>query len=32
MVDRVVHRKDLPDVLGSVLGVLMAGRARAAAA
>lgn len=32
MVDRVVARKDLPDVLGSVLGVLMAGRARAAAA
>jgi acetyl-CoA carboxylase carboxyl transferase subunit beta len=27
MVDRVVHRKDLPGVLGSVLSVLMAGRA-----
>ena len=31
MVDKVVHREDLPDVLGSILGILMAGRARAAA-
>jgi acetyl-CoA carboxylase carboxyl transferase subunit beta len=30
MVDRVVARKDLPEVLGSVLGTLMLGRARAA--
>jgi acetyl-CoA carboxylase carboxyl transferase subunit beta len=30
MVDRVVSRKDLPETLGRVLGVLMAGRARAA--
>jgi acetyl-CoA carboxylase carboxyl transferase subunit beta len=28
MVDRVVTRKDLPAVLGSILGVLMQGRAR----
>jgi acetyl-CoA carboxylase carboxyl transferase subunit beta len=32
MVDKVVHRQDLPEVLGSVLGILMAGRARVAAA
>jgi acetyl-CoA carboxylase carboxyl transferase subunit beta len=32
MVDRVVSRKDLPRVLGAILGVLMAGRARGAAA
>ena len=32
MVDRVVARKDLPETLGSILGVLMAGRARGAAA
>ena len=30
MVDRVVVRSELPAVLGSILGVLMAGRARAA--
>ena len=30
MVDRVVHRRELPAVLGSVLKTLMAGRARAA--
>lgn len=30
MVDRVVPRKELPAVLGGILGVLMAGRARAA--
>lgn len=30
MVDRVVSRKELPDVLGSVLQTLMMGRARAA--
>ena len=30
MVDRVVHRKQLPEVLGSVLQTLMMGRARAA--
>ena len=32
MVDKVVARKDLPEVLGQVLGTLMAGRARGAAA
>jgi len=32
MVDRVVSRKDLPDVLGSVLGTLMMGRSRLPAA
>ena len=32
MVDRVVARKDLPETLGRILGVLMAGRARGAAA
>jgi len=32
MVDQVVARKDLPDVLGSILRTLMAGRARARAA
>jgi acetyl-CoA carboxylase carboxyl transferase subunit beta len=32
MVDRVVARKDLPQVLGSILRTLMAGRARRAAA
>jgi acetyl-CoA carboxylase carboxyl transferase subunit beta len=32
MVDRVVARKDLPEALGRVLGVLMAGRARGVAA
>ena len=32
MVDRVVSRQDLPQVLGQILGVLMAGRARGAAA
>lgn len=31
MVDRVTHRKDLPQVLGSVLGTLMMGRNRKAA-
>jgi acetyl-CoA carboxylase carboxyl transferase subunit beta len=31
MVDRVTHRKDLPEVLGSVLGTLMMGRNRKAA-
>ncbi|MEI9891569.1 MAG: acetyl-CoA carboxylase carboxyltransferase subunit beta [Caulobacteraceae bacterium] len=30
MVDKVVARKDLPQVLGAILGVLMAGRAKAA--
>jgi acetyl-CoA carboxylase carboxyl transferase subunit beta len=30
MVDRVTPRKELPETLGSLLGVLMAGRARAA--
>jgi acetyl-CoA carboxylase carboxyl transferase subunit beta len=30
MVDRVVSRKELPEVLGSVLQTLMMGRARAA--
>jgi acetyl-CoA carboxylase carboxyl transferase subunit beta len=30
MVDRVVSRAELPAVLGSLLGVLMAGRTRAA--
>jgi acetyl-CoA carboxylase carboxyl transferase subunit beta len=30
MVDRVVSRRDLPEVLGQILGILMAGRARAA--
>jgi acetyl-CoA carboxylase carboxyl transferase subunit beta len=30
MVDRVVARKDLPDTLGSILQILMQGRARAA--
>lgn len=30
MVDKVVPRKDMPEVLGSILRVLMAGRARAA--
>lgn len=30
MVDRVVPRAELPDVLGAILGVLMAGRARVA--
>ena len=32
MIDRVVERKDLPEVLGSVLKTLMLGRARRAAA
>lgn len=32
MVDKVVPRKDLPQTLGSILGVLMRGRARSAAA
>ena len=31
MVDRVVPRKELPNVLGSVLRTLMMGRGRAAA-
>lgn len=31
MVDRVTHRKDLPQVLGSILGTLMMGRNRKAA-
>ena len=31
MVDRVTHRKDLPETLGSVLGTLMMGRNRKAA-
>ncbi|WP_343698317.1 acetyl-CoA carboxylase carboxyltransferase subunit beta [Caulobacter sp.] len=31
MVDRVTHRKDLPQVLGSLLGTLMMGRNRKAA-
>ena len=31
MVDRVTHRKDLPEVLGSILGTLMMGRNRKAA-
>jgi acetyl-CoA carboxylase carboxyl transferase subunit beta len=31
MVDRVTHRKDLPQVLGSILGTLMMGRDRKAA-
>lgn len=31
MVDRVTHRKELPDVLGSILGTLMMGRNRKAA-
>jgi len=31
MIDRVVPRKELPEVLGAILGVLMDGRARAAA-
>ena len=31
MVDRVVTRKDLPTVLGSILGTLMMGRDRKAA-
>jgi acetyl-CoA carboxylase carboxyl transferase subunit beta len=31
MVDRVTHRKDLPAVLGSILGTLMMGRALKAA-
>ena len=31
MVDRVTHRKDLPRVLGSILGTLMMGRDRKAA-
>ena len=31
MVDRVTHRKELPQVLGSILGTLMMGRARKAA-
>jgi len=31
MVDRVTHRKDLPAVLGSILGTLMMGRGRKAA-
>ncbi|NQE62502.1 acetyl-CoA carboxylase carboxyltransferase subunit beta [Caulobacter sp. RHG1] len=31
MVDRVTHRKDLPETLGSVLGTLMMGRKRKAA-
>ena len=30
MVDKVVNRRELPEVLGSVLGTLMMGRARAA--
>ena len=32
MVDRVVNRRDIPATLGSVLGTLMAGRARKRAA
>ncbi|HEX8570771.1 MAG TPA: acetyl-CoA carboxylase, carboxyltransferase subunit beta [Caulobacteraceae bacterium] len=32
MVDRVVHRQEIPAVLGAVLGVLTAGRARSKAA
>ena len=28
MVDRVVPRKELPDVLGSILNILMTGRSR----
>jgi len=32
MVDKVVSRHDLPEVLGAILGILMAGRARGAAA
>lgn len=32
MIDRVVHRKELPAVLGSILGTLMMGRARLSAA
>jgi acetyl-CoA carboxylase carboxyl transferase subunit beta len=32
MVDRVVHRRDLPQVLGSILSTLMMGRNRQAAA
>ncbi|HJV42053.1 acetyl-CoA carboxylase carboxyltransferase subunit beta [Caulobacter sp.] len=31
MVDRVTHRKELPEVLGSILGTLMMGRNRKAA-
>jgi acetyl-CoA carboxylase carboxyl transferase subunit beta len=31
MVDRVTHRKELPEVLGSLLGTLMMGRKRKAA-
>ena len=31
MVDRVVHRRDIPQVLGSILGTLMMGRSRKAA-
>ncbi|PHY19413.1 acetyl-CoA carboxylase carboxyltransferase subunit beta [Caulobacter sp. BP25] len=31
MVDRVTHRKELPQVLGSILGTLMMGRSRKAA-
>ena len=31
MVDRVTHRKELPEVLGSILGTLMMGRSRKAA-
>jgi acetyl-CoA carboxylase carboxyl transferase subunit beta len=31
MVDRVTHRKELPQVLGSILGTLMMGRGRKAA-
>jgi acetyl-CoA carboxylase carboxyl transferase subunit beta len=32
MVDRVVHRGELPAVLGAILGALTSGRARAKAA
>ena len=32
MVDRVTHRRDMPAILGSVLGTLMLGRARGRAA
>jgi acetyl-CoA carboxylase carboxyl transferase subunit beta len=32
MVDRVVHRRDLPQVLSSILTTLMMGRNRQAAA
>ena len=32
MVDKVVSRKELPDVLGSILNTLMTGRSRLPAA